>query len=174
MIICRNCLLSYFPRDGSFDIRWCIKYNISHSIWRINQRESLPSSSKKKWLSYVQTLITTLELILCGLQRSNTIYCHRVIIPCLYTALYVPQLFSLYMLYFTIIGNRPVNSWTGRLNWTATYHHPGTHPHTDPVLSNDRRVWRNIYSYEKLEVLFKKAWLYRRTDGVAKALDPLL
>ncbi len=38
-----------------------------------------------------------------------------------YNYYYIPQRFSQY---FTIIGNRPVNSWTGRLNWTATYPPP--------------------------------------------------
>ncbi len=57
-------------------------------------------------------------------------------------------------LYFTIIGNRPVNSWTGRLNWTATYPQPPPTP-TQFYPMTDRRVWRNIYSYETKELLKK-------------------
>ncbi len=62
----------------------------------------------------------------------------------------VPQWFSLY---FTIMGNRPVNSWTGRLNWTAT-----KAPCATPTLSNNRRVRQRpligCYSYRRGYVKF--------------------
>ncbi len=61
-------------------------------------------------------------------------------------------------LYFTIRGEHAVTSWTAQFNCMAT----ATLAHTDPVLSNDRRLWRDIFSKETLELLKK---------GVALLMD---
>ena len=60
---------------------------------------------------------------------------------------------SLYMLYFTMImSNRPVNSWSGRLNWTATY--PPATP-TPTQFYPMTEEYDGSYLYEKMEVLKK-------------------
>ncbi len=81
---------------------------------------------------------------------------------------YIPHWFSLY---FTIIGNRPVNSWTGRLNWTATY--PPSTP-TPAQFYPMTEEFDGIFTHMKQWKYLRKAGLYRRAGGVVKALDPLL
>ena len=69
-------------------------------------------------------------------------------------------------LYFTIRGEHAVNSWTEWFNCMAT----DPPPDTDPALTNDRRVWRNIYSKETMEVL-KKGVAYRKMGSIDKTYN---